>query len=275
MRILSWNVAGLRARLRKDELEYLRTEEPDVIALQETKATAEQAVLPDWIKERYAHRFWRNTDGSTQRKGLSGTAIWVRPGVGLVGEMEPPDWDREGRITVVEFATSIVVCVYTPNSQNPISERHRYRIETWDPLFRAYLQDLGRGGKSVIVCGDFNVALEDRDVYAPDKFRNESAGFLDAERSNFQMLLDKGWVDAFRFREAAGDETPAAPYTYWDQKIPALRKHNKGWRIDYFLVPREMQGRIRACTLRQATAGSDHCPILLDFDTRRVLRVAE
>lgn len=270
MRILSWNVAGIRASLRKGALDFLKDYGADVVCIQETKAEEREVKLPGWIEEMYPKRFWKSTDGSTQRKGLSGTCIWVKAGCGLVREIEAPAFDREGRITAVEFATFILVTVYTPNSQNPISERHQYRVEAWDPMFRAWVSGL-QARKPTVVCGDFNVALEDTDVYKPDQFRNEVAGFMDTERTNLRLLLSKGWVDAFRLLhpDAKG------AYTFWDQKIPPLRNYNKGWRIDYFLVPFRFRNRIKLCKIENEIGGSDHCPVALEYDPMRNLAVVE
>lgn len=270
MKIVCWNVAGIRASLRKGALDFLKDYGADVVCIQETKAEEREVKLPGWIEEMYPKRFWRSTDGTTQRKGLSGTCIWAKAGLGLVGEIDPPAFDCEGRITAVEFATFILVTVYTPNSQNPTSERHRYRVEAWDPMFRAWVSGL-QTRKPTLVCGDFNVAIEDADVYKPDQFRNEVAGFMDTERSNFRLTLSKGWVDAFRLLhpDARG------AFTFWDQKIPPLRKHNKGWRIDYFLVPSRFRERIKTCRIESEIGGSDHCPIVLDYDPRRKLTVVE
>ena len=265
-KVLCWNVAGIRAALRKGALDYLVDGEYDVLCFQETKAEEAQVEMPPALAAMYPHRFWRSTKGTTQRKGLSGTTIWSksRP----VGEFDPPEADEEGRVTAVEFRTWNLVTVYTPNSQAPGAERHVHRVEVWDELFRAYVQRLNRR-KPTFVCGDFNVANEDIDVYQPEEWRNEVAGFLDSERMNFKALLRSGWHDVFR--EAYPEREKA--YTFWDQKLPYLRRCNRGWRIDYFLVPKAFRGQVKAVGVLQGVMGSDHCPITLEFDTRRRLRI--
>mgnify|MGYP001433461105 CR=1 FL=1 len=266
MKVLCWNVAGVRAAIRKGALDFLATEEWDVVCLQETKAEESQVRLPEELRTKYPYRFWRSTKGTTQRKGLSGTTIWSR--VPVLGELEPPDWDEEGRITAVAFPFWNLVTVYTPNSQAPGAERNVYRVEIWDPQFRAYVASLN-AQRPTIVCGDFNVAHEEIDVDNPDKWRNEAAGFLDQERAGFRELLAAGFHDVFR--EMHPQEKKA--YTFWDQKIPAFRKYNKGWRIDYFLIPRAYRRKVSRADIRQDVMGSDHCPITLEFEARRPLRV--
>ncbi len=265
MRIISWNVAGLRATLKKGGLDFLQAGEWDVVCLQETKAEESQVELPSWLAEMYPHRFWRSTMGTTQRKGLSGTAIWSkrRP----LRELAPPSADEEGRVTAVEFTFFNLVTVYTPNSQGPGTARNVYRVEVWDPMFREYVRGLNEN-KPTIVCGDFNVAKEDVDVWMPDVWRNEVAGFLDQERRGLKALMDLGLDDIFR------DLHPGltGAYTFWDQKLPYLRRANQGWRIDYFLVPRGYRRQVAAARVLQSMMGSDHCPITLEFEERRPLR---
>ena len=268
IRALSWNVAGIRASLRKGALDFLRLPGHafDVVCIQETKAEEAQVDLPDWIKTMFPYRFWRSTKGTTQRRGLSGTTIWSRRRP--IREIDPPVEDEEGRITGVEFPGWNLITVYTPNSQAPGTERHIYRVEVWDPLFRSYIDNLN-SRKPTFVCGDFNVANEDVDVYQPDEWRNEAAGFLDSERQNFKALLALGLHDLFR--EAYPERERA--YSYWDQKLPYLRRCNRGWRIDYFLVPRAFRRKVYKAEVLQKITGSDHCPVTIEFDPHRKLKV--
>lgn len=266
MKVLSWNVAGLRAGLRKGALDFLQAGEWDVVCVQETKCEEDQVTLPGWLAEMYPHRFWKSTKGTTQRKGLSGTAMWSRRPV--LRELAPPPEDEEGRITTVEFTFFNLVTVYTPNSQGPGTARNVYRVEKWDAMFREYVRGLNVR-KPTLVCGDFNVANEDIDVHAPDRWRNEAAGFLDQERAGFKALLAAGFHDVFRER----NPDLKSAYSYWDQKIPPYRKHNKGWRIDYWLVPSAYRGRVSDARVLQDVSGSDHCPVTLEFEERRPLRV--
>jgi exodeoxyribonuclease-3 len=260
MNIISWNVAGVRARLRDKYMVFLERGDYDVVCLQETKAEEKQVQLPQTLMDMYPHRQWNATKGTTQRKGLSGTAIWSKQPVERW--IPTPEFDEEGRITAAEFDKFILVTVYTPNSQSPESERHVHRVCIWDPLFRAYIAELDRI-KPVVLCGDLNVAHEDIDVYHPDKARNKMSGCLDSERSNLQQLLSVGFKDAFRILHQEPEQ-----YTYWDQKSPALRTSNRGWRIDYFLVSDAIveTHNVRSCEIRAQVFGSDHCPVTLELE---------
>jgi exodeoxyribonuclease-3 len=266
MKILSWNVAGIRATLKKGHLDFLASGEYDIVCFQETKAEESQVVMPEQLSATYPFRYWRSTDGTTQRKGLSGTAIWSK--TGALENLEPPSIDAEGRVTALEFNDFIVVTVYTPNSQSPVSERHLYRVGVWDDHFLEYIQMLNKR-KPTIVCGDLNVANEDIDVFAPDDWRNTCAGFLDPERANFKRIINNGWFDSFREKHPGEERC----YTFWDQKQPYLRRCNRGWRIDYFLVPEIFRKKVRKAEILPTVMGSDHCPVILDFSFKRHLKI--
>ena len=257
MKIISWNVAGLRARVKKNYLDFLKDEEFDVVCLQETKCEESEITLPEWITEKYPHRFWNSTQGITQRKGLSGTAIWCKEKP--IERIETPDFDVEGRIVALEFKKFILVTVYTPNSQGDTSDRFNFRVEEWDQLFLEFMTMLEQV-KPVVVCGDLNVAHEDKDVYKPDEWRNTSAGFYDKERENFKCILDAGYVDTFRMFNQEERQ-----YTYWQQTIPVYRKRNIGWRIDYFIASNALRRNIKSSQIRPDVMGSDHCPITCDI----------
>ncbi len=257
MKILCWNVAGIRAVIRKGGLKFLEAGNYDFVCFQETKAEEHQVHLPEALIEQYPWRAWRSTQGTTQRKGLSGTSIWSKHKP--IANLDPPAIDEEGRVTALEFTDYILVTVYTPNSQAPNSERCLFRTGIWDQHFREYIQNLN-SIKPTIVCGDFNVAHHDIDLHDPERNRNRSAGFLDEERHQFQAHLDCGFIDAFRSLSTAPKK-----YTFWDQKLPYLRRTNRGWRIDYFLVPTGMRDHIIACDMLTLQMGSDHCPIILEI----------
>ena len=263
MKLLCWNVAGIRATIRKGHLDFLAAGEYDVICFQETKAEESQVDLPQAIQDMYPHRFWQSCLGleGGQRKGLNGTAIWSK--TPPIRQLDPPAIDIEGRVTAVEFEDWNLVTVYTPNSQAPTSERHVYRVAVWDEHFRSYLMEL-QSSKPTIACGDFNVGIEDIDVYKPDEWRNACAGFMDSERENFKLLLSD-WRDAYRMFHAGEEHR----YTFWDQKLPYLRKTNRGWRIDYFLVPISLLGRIQNSDIHPKIMGSDHCPISLIIEKKQ------
>lgn len=269
MKIVSWNVAGLRGSFKKGAMDWVEGCGADIVCIQETKCTEEEAnkIMPDWVQAKYPHRYWHSCTGKYasegfQRKGLSGTSIWSK----REGKQLPKQpFDKEGRITAVDFGSFNLVTVYTPNSQNPESERFRYRVRVWDVAFRAYITYLNKH-KETIVCGDFNVAPGDNDVYKPTEFKNMVAGFMDEERSNFgKLLAEAKLADAFRLKNKDEEEA----YTFWDQKFPYLRRKNRGWRIDFFLTPTKPQMIVKGCTHHPDIEGSDHCPIELEF---RLLR---
>ena len=256
MKILSWNIAGIRASLKRGDLDFLLTENYDIVCIQETKADECQVFLDEKIKEMYPYRYWSNNKGTTQRKGFSGTTIWsIKDGI-LLNSL---DIDEEGRVTCLEYEDFILVNVYTPNSQNRDSDRFKFRINIWDNNFRNYIYNLNKQ-KDTIICGDFNVAHKDIDVYEPKKKKNR-AGFLDEEKDEFQKHLDMGYIDAFRY--VCKEENQ---YTYWDQRFPHLRKNNRGWRIDYFIVPESFCKKIKNCNIHKDILGSDHCPISIVWD---------
>lgn len=257
--ILSWNVAGIRACIKKGGLDFLLNSKHHIVCFQETKAEEQQVKLSDDFKEHYPFRYWNSTQGITQRKGLSGTAIWskIRP----IKEIPPMDIDVEGRTTTLEFDDFILLTVYTPNSQKLDSERFIFRTTVWDPHFQEHVKELNKI-KPVILCGDFNVAYKEIDLHNPKQSRNKNAGFIDDERVEFGKLLNCGFIDCFRTFCEDGEK-----YTYWDQRNPLLRVTNKGWRIDYFLSTKELDNKLVDCKIHPEIMGSDHCPseLLLSF----------
>tara|TARA_Y100000389_G_scaffold157418_3_gene158547 strand:- start:1644 stop:2414 length:771 start_codon:yes stop_codon:yes gene_type:complete len=254
MKIISWNVAGVRAILKKGKLEEMIINEcPDILCLQETKAEEHQVVIPDNINKIYPYRFWESTKGTTQRKGLSGTAIWSK--IKPIRQYNPPDSDEEGRITTLEFENFILVTVYTPNSQGLESLRLNYRTTHWHNNFKDYINIL-KQLKPTIICGDFNVAHNNIDVHHPEK-HHKHAGFLKVEREQFQEYLDLGFTDIFRKL----NPNDTGKYTYWNILNPKIRENNSGWRIDYFLVSQDT--KINDCQILNKIYGSDHCPISL------------
>ena len=260
MRLLSWNVAGLRAALRKNALDFLLSSDYDVVCLQETKANCDEVQGIEALLEAYPHQHWNSTQGTTQRKGLSGTAIWSK--TPPLREIPPPPFDEEGRTTCVEFDSYIVLTVYTPNSQARGSERARYRAATWDGAFRRHVRQLMRH-KPVVVCGDLNVAHKDIDVYHPDKWA-DTPGLLDAERANLDTLLGLGLVDTLRVFNKA-----PRMYTFWPYTVPVFRPRNIGWRIDYFLADRRLMPHVTRPQVLREIVGSDHCPVTVDIDMAR------
>jgi len=269
MRIICWNVAGIRACLKRGSMDFLGDGKYDIVCIQETKALESEVEISEQLRETYPFRYWNSCKGEGgQKKGLSGTAIWSKRKA--MRQLPVAGFDNEGRITAVEFGEFNLVTVYTPNSQSPVSERCQFRTKVWDKNFREYVSGLNKI-KPTIICGDFNVANEDIDVYKPDEWRNAVAGFLDNERNNFKALLAEGFVDAYRERHPGAERR----YTFWDQKLPFLRKSNRGWRIDYFLVPQALRSRVKGSGIHSTTMGSDHCPITLTLETKRRLEIQD
>ena len=247
MRIVSWNVNGLRAALKKDFMESFKALDADAFCLQETKMQEGQAILDLPGYEQYFY--------SAEKKGYSGTAIFTRVqplsvtrGIGI------EEHDREGRVITMEFDDLYLVTVYTPNSQNGLA-RLGYRM-TWEDAFRAYLLGL-RAKKPVAVCGDLNVAHTEIDLKNP-KSNRRNAGFTDEERGKLDELLAAGFVDTFR----ALYPDKVGAYTWWSY-LRHARETNAGWRIDYFLVSEELRDRIAAAEIHADIFGSDHCPVSL------------
>ena len=257
MKIVSWNVAGIRAMLKKGHLDKLIAENDfDIICLQETKAEEKQVELSEGIKNKYPYRFWHSTRGTTQRKGLSGTAIWCKEKP--LRRINEPEIDEEGRITTLEFNKFVIICVYTPNSQGLNTPRYEFRTGKWHEAFLNYIE-LVKENKPAIICGDLNVAHKDIDIHNPKKHRN-CAGFLDLEREQFQQYLDIGYVDTFRHVNPNMKEK----YTYWNQLNPKTRKNNSGWRIDYCLL--SDNNLIKKVDIMNEIYGSDHCPVTLELE---------
>lgn len=245
MKLLSWNVNGLRACLNKGFEEFFQKEKADIFCLQETKLQEGQVDLKPEGYESY----WNYAD----KKGYSGTAVFTKSkplkveyGMGL------DEHDREGRLITLEFDEFSLVNVYTPNSQKELA-RLDYRMK-WEEDFKAYLKRLEEK-KPVIVCGDLNVAHREIDLKNP-KTNRKNAGFSDQEREKFANLLDAGFVDTFR--HFYPDVTGA--YTWWSYMFNA-RKNNAGWRIDYFLISEALKPNAKDALIYADVMGSDHCPV--------------
>ncbi len=252
MKIVSWNVNGIRATLGKGLADQMDTISPDILCLQETKARQEQ-VNNDWLAS-WPHQFWN----SAQKAGYSGTLILCKQapirsflGIGI------DEHDREGRVVTLEFEKFYLVNCYTPNSQNELA-RLPYRQE-WDEAFRNYLCEL-QESKPVIMCGDLNVAHEEIDLARP-KANHFSAGFSDEEREGFSNLLESGFVDTFR--HFYPDLTEA--YSWWSYRGGA-RARNVGWRIDYFCISQSLTPSLQAAAIHPDIMGSDHCPVSIDIE---------
>ena len=249
MKIISWNVNGIRAAMTKGFPDFVKKYNPDILCLQETKAHPDQV---DELLHDYEHHFWNSAD----KKGYSGTAIFskIKPlNVSYGGGIDVGD--TEGRIVTAEFDEFFLVNVYTPNSKRGLA-RLDYRQE-WDKLFYAYLKELEKS-KPVITCGDLNVAHTEIDLARP-KNNTKNAGFTQEERSGFQRYLDGGFLDTFRMFNQDPEN-----YTWWSYMFNARAK-NLGWRIDYFLASEKLKNNIISAEILNEVMGSDHCPVTLNL----------
>ena len=247
MNLISWNVNGLRACLTKGFLDFVQAEQPDILALQETKMQPEQVNF-----ELPGYDMFFN---SAEKKGYSGTAVFVKEKpLSVTFGMGIEEHDHEGRVITVEYPGFYFVTVYTPNSQDEL-RRLAYRM-TWEDAFLAYLKGLDEK-KPVIVCGDLNVAHEEIDIKNP-KSNRMNAGFTDEERAKMTVLLNNGFADTFRrLYPDARDR-----YSWWSYRFHA-RENNAGWRIDYFIVSERLMEKVRDSLILSDVYGSDHCPVAL------------
>ena len=250
MKLISWNVNGLRACLKKDFMATVEALDADIFCLQETKLQHHAGDLE--IELPGYHQLWN----SAEKKGYSGTAVFTKTeplsvtyGLGI------EDHDHEGRVITAEYPDFFLVCCYTPNSQDGL-KRLDYRM-TWEDDFRAYLQKLD-GTKPVILCGDLNVAHEEIDLKNP-KTNRRNAGFTDEERGKMTELLGAGFSDSYRTLYPDKVE-----YSWWSYRFKA-REKNTGWRIDYFIVSGRLMERVEDAKIHTEIFGSDHCPVELDL----------
>jgi exodeoxyribonuclease-3 len=249
VKLISWNVNGLRAVLKKNFLEFLDAEKPDILCLQETKCTPDQV---EQLWPRHYATYWN----SAQKKGYSGTAIFtkerplkVEPHIGVT------EHDQEGRVLTAEFKDFFLVNAYVPNSKREL-ERLPYR-QQWDVDFLKYLKRLEKK-KPVIFCGDLNVAHTEIDLANP-KANVRNHGFTIEERSGFTAFVEAGFVDTFREFEKGGGH-----YTWWSP-MSGARARNIGWRIDYFLISKSLRPRLKKSFILPKILGSDHCPLGIEI----------
>ncbi len=263
MKIITWNVNGIRSAVKKGFLAFVKKHDPDILCLQETKAEQGQAEidLPQY------EEYWNS---AMTRKGYSGTAIFTktRPlsvSFGIPGLKPDALADRygdanvEGRVITADYGKFFVVCVYTPNAK-PDLGRLSYRQKKWDPSFLAYLVSLEKE-KPVIACGDFNVAHQDIDIARPKENR-KNAGFTKEERAGFDCIVEAKFVDTFRLLHP--DERGA--YTWWSHFANA-RSRNIGWRIDYVLASPKLKKKIKKAFILDQVVGSDHCPVGMEISS--------
>ncbi len=250
MKLISWNVNGLRACLKKGFTDFAAHSGADIICLQEVRALPEQVELdvPGYSM------LWN----PALRKGYSGTAMLVRelpravfPGMGA------PELDTEGRVMTAELEDIFLVTVYTPNAQRELA-RLPYRQKEWDPTFLKFVRKLEKK-KPVVFCGDLNVSHKEIDLANP-KSNRKNAGFTDEERAGFDKIVKAGFIDTFREFETGGGH-----YTWWSNR-PGVRERNVGWRIDYFCISSVLRPRLVSASILADVFGSDHCPIAIELE---------
>ena len=253
VRALSWNVNGLRAVHKKGFLEWLAKEHPDILCLQETKATEDQ--LPASLRnmDEY-HTFF----SSPERKGYSGVALYTKTkpdrvsyGFGI------EQFDKEGRTIIADYKDFVLFNVYFPNGKSS-NERLKYKLEFYDAFLR-FVDEIKKEGRDIVVCGDVNTAHKEIDLARP-KANEKISGFLPEERAWIDQFLGQGYVDIFRMFNDKPQQ-----YTWWDMMTRA-RERNVGWRIDYFFVNQQFASRVKNAYILPDVMGSDHCPVGLDFD---------
>lgn len=249
MKLISWNVNGLRACMNKGFMSFFKEVDADIFCIQESKMQKDQA---DFYFEGY-HEFWN----SAEKKGYSGVVIFSKnQPLSVTYDMGIEHHDKEGRIICAEFKEFYLVNVYTPNSKREL-ERLEYRME-WEDDFRSYLKNLEKT-KPVIVCGDLNVAHKEIDLKNP-KTNRRNAGFTDEEREKMSILLESGFVDTFRHFYP----TLEGAYSWWSYMGKA-RANNTGWRIDYFLCSEILRSKLIDAKIYPEILGSDHCPVGLEI----------
>lgn len=252
MKMISWNVNGIRAVMKKDFLNSLESMNTDVLCLQETKAQDEQVFETLDVLDGYY--IYCN---SAVKKGYSGTAILSRSEpIAVEYDMGLAEHDTEGRVIAAEYEDYILVTVYTPNSGSELA-RLGYR-QTWDAAFLAYLKNLEKR-KPVVVCGDLNVAHTEIDLARPKQNYNKAAGYMQEEIDGMNNLHAAGFIDTFRHVKPE-----EIKYTWWSYRAGARQK-NVGWRIDYFLVSPELTAKIKNVDILNDIMGSDHCPVVLEL----------
>jgi exodeoxyribonuclease-3 len=252
IRILSWNVNGIRAAYKKGFLDWFAKEKPDILCLQETKATTEQ--LPPELKQVSGYQMFLS---SAERKGYSGVLLYtkekpkgVKTGLGI------DRFDSEGRVLIAEYESFVLFNVYFPNGKAS-AERLRYKMDFYQ-AFLDYANSLKKKGKKLVICGDVNTAHKEIDLARP-KENEKVSGFLPEERAWIDKLIAHGYVDTFRaFNQKPGQ------YTWWDLKTKA-RERNVGWRIDYFFVSQNFKEKVKSAYILSQITGSDHCPIGIDL----------
>ena len=252
VRILSWNVNGIRAAYKKGIVDWLTKEKPDILCVQETKAMKEQ-LSDDLVNVKGYNSFF----SSAEKKGYSGTATYTKfnpekvvNGIGI------KKFDSEGRFLVTEFDEFVLFNIYFPNGKAK-KERLQYKMDFYDSFLK-HLQKLKKQGKKIVICGDVNTAHKEIDLARP-KENSKISGFLPEEREWIDNLLQAGFIDTFRVFNDKPDN-----YTWWDMMTRA-RDRNVGWRIDYFFISENLSSNLKSATILPDVMGSDHCPVSIEL----------
>ncbi|MBE6081211.1 MULTISPECIES: exodeoxyribonuclease III [Tissierellales] len=249
MKLISWNVNGLRACMKKGFMDYFNRENSDIFCIQETKIQEGQVNLE---LEGY-YKYWNYA----VKKGYSGTAVFTKSKpISVKYGIEIDEYDQEGRVITLEFEKFYLIDAYTPNSRREL-ERLDYRM-SWEDIFLKYMKRLDNS-KPVILCGDLNVAHEEIDLKNPETNR-KNAGFTDEERQKMTNMLESGFIDTFRYLYPQKEQA----YTWWSYMRKA-RERNSGWRIDYFIISERLKDFLKDSIIHSDIMGSDHCPIVLEM----------
>jgi exodeoxyribonuclease-3 len=252
MKIISWNVNGIRAIAKKGFMDWVSTAKPDVLCLQETKAWPEQLTV-DLITPEGYQTFW----SKPSKKGYSGVAIFTRQKPKTVSQsIGSEEFDSEGRVLMAEFEDFCLFNVYFPNGKSR-PERLRYKLAFYD-RFLEVIEDARKSGKPVIFCGDLNTAHKPIDLSHP-RANEDVSGFLPIERAWIDSVVANGYVDTFRHFDRSPEK-----YTWWDYKT-AARTRNVGWRLDYFFVSNDILSRLKGASILSDVMGSDHCPVSIEL----------
>ena len=253
MRIISYNVNGIRAAIKKGFFDWLKTNPADIICLQETKASEEDVDVKELEKIGFEHHWF-----SANKKGYSGVAIFskikptaIKKGNGYHGS------DFEGRVIEMQIGDIKLINAYFPSGTSG-EERQTYKYQWLDEMYE-YLEKIKRNNPKIILCGDYNIAHEEIDIHDP-KGNKKSSGFLPAEREWMTRFLESGWIDTFRYFHNEPHK-----YTWWSQRFPSVRLNNKGWRIDYFCTTCNLKKSLVSAEILPDIKHSDHCPILLEI----------
>ncbi|MBS1781908.1 MAG: exodeoxyribonuclease III [Bacteroidetes bacterium] len=254
MRLISYNVNGIRSAIKRGFLVWLKTNPAEIICLQETKAEKENIDLR-LIEELGYHTYWF----SAEKKGYSGVAIFskLQPDQIFYGNGMKQS-DIEGRIIRADFGSVTLINAYFPSgTSGELRQSYKYQ---WLDEFSNYTSEIQKERKKIIICGDFNIAHQEIDIHNPSG-NKKSSGFLPEERAWFTHFIDSGMIDTFR-------ELQKEPhhYSWWSQRFPTVRAENKGWRIDYFMVSKSLKGALRKAAIYPEVVHSDHCPVFIDLD---------